>query len=533
MIHMQELLQKLMTATRDVWRYRWYAVATAWVIALAGWTVVSYLPDKHTATAQVYVDTATMLEPLLEGLVVEQDKRVYLRAMMSQLFSRANLEEVARLAGLDRQAQTPMELEIMLDKLKQNIQWEGRRADHKDQFESLFSFSYENVDPKIAKQVIEALLTTLTENITGANKQDSDAAKAFVEQQIVEYEAKLTAAENRLREFKRQNIDVLPEQGRNYFSRLNAAQAEIQEVELQVREAEQRRNELQRQLTETSSAQRAVTADGKLILTPVESRLTEQQTRLDNLLLRFTEKHPDVIETRRTIAELEKQRQAELQGSLNGVDNGSMTVNPVFQQLKLSLGEVESELAGLRVRMAAYQQRVQDLQRQVEILPAIEAELQRLDRDYEVNRQQYTALLSRREAAEMATDVDQTKINFKFSVIDPPRVSLYPANLKRLLLTTAVLGAGLVGGIGFALLLSLIQPVVHTRSALEELTGLPVVATISRVWTPQRLLRRRLEVTTLASTGILLMGAYGAVLFMQLRHTELMANLLRTLGNGE
>jgi polysaccharide chain length determinant protein (PEP-CTERM system associated) len=278
---------------------------------------------------------------------------------------------------------------------------------------------------------------------------------------------------------------------------------------------------------------RTVTTTGNLILTPVESRLTEQQTRLDNLLLRFTEKHPDVIETRRTIAELEKQRQAELQGSLNGVDNGSMTANPVYQQLKLSLGEIESELAGLGVRRAAYQQRVRELKRQLETLPVLETELQRLDRDYEVNQHLYNTLLSRRQASEMATDVDQTKENFKISVIDPPRVPLYPAKLKRLFLTTAVLAVSLVGGMSFALLLSLIWPVVHTRRTLEELTGLPVIATISRVWTPQRRLRRRLEVTTLAATGILLIGVYGTVLFIQFRHTELMANLLRALGGSE
>jgi polysaccharide chain length determinant protein (PEP-CTERM system associated) len=525
---MHELLQKLMTFTRDLWRHRWFAMAVAWVIALAGWAVVSNLPDKYTATAQVYVDTDTKLEPLLKGLVVDQDKRTYLRAMMSQLLGRNNLERVAYLTGIDRQARTPMELETMLDKLKQDIQWRGRPADDGD-----LTFFYGNIDPELAKRVVEALVTTLNENITRANKQDSNAASAFLEQQIIEYEGKLTAAENRLREFKRQNIDVLPAQGQSYLSRLHSAQKAIQDVELQVQEAQQRRNELQRQLTETSSVHRTVTVTGNLILTPVESRLTEQQTRLDHLLLRFTEKHPDVIETRRTIAELEKQRQAELQGSLTGVDNGSMTANPVYQQLKLSLGEIESELAGLEVRRATYQQRVRDLERQIETLPVLEAELQRLDRDYEVNQQRYNTLLSRRQSAEMATDVDQTKENFKISVIDPPRVLLYPAKLKRLFLTTAVLAVSLVGGISFALLLSLIWPVVHTRRTLEELTGLPVIATISRVWTPQRRLRRRLEVTTLAATGILLIGVYGTVLFIQFRHTELMANLLRALGGGE
>lgn len=528
---MHQLFEQLMTSMRDIWRYRWHAMAVAWLIVLTGWAVVSRLPDKYTATTQVYVDTATVLEPLLKGLVVEQDKNIYLRAMISQLFSWANLEQVTRMTGLDRQAETPIELETVLDGLKQDIKLEGKSVGT-DQIESLFTISYPNVDPELAKQVVQAFLTTFIENTMGANQQDSEVARAFLDQQIREYEEKLTAAENRLREFKRQHIDVLPAQGENYFSRLHAAQAAIQDVKLQVREAEQRRNEVQRQLTETSAAQRAVSADGRLILTPVESRLMEQQTRLDDLLLRFTEKHPDVIETRRTVAELEKQRQAELQGLAAGSHSSSTTPNPVYQQLKVALGAVESELAGLRVRSAEYQQRVETLQRQIGTLPVVEAELQRLDRDYEVNREKYNTLVSRREAAKIATNVDETKENFKFKVIDPPSVSMWPAWRMRLLLTTAILAAGLAGGLGFAFLLSQIRPVVHTRRALEELTGFPVVAAISRVWSPQRLLQRRLEVTTLCLTATMLIGAYGAALFLQFRNTELMASLLRTLGGS-
>jgi len=528
---MHELVGQIMTFVRDIWRYRWHAMVAAWVIVLTGWAVVSRMPDKYTATTRVSVDTATILDPLLKGVMVEQDKSIYIQAMISQLFSRPNLERVTRMAGLDRQAQTPMELETVLDEIKQDVELEGNRVGT-NKLASLYTISYTNIDPELAKQVVQAFLTIFMENTMGANRQDSDAARAFLDQQISEYEEKLIAAENRLREFKRQHIDVLPGQGENYFGRLHAAQAAIQDVELQVREAEQRLNELQRQLTETSTVQRAVSADGKLILTPLESRLLAQQTQLDDLLLKYTEKHPDVIETRRTIAELEKQRAAELQGLSSGAHSSSTTPNALYQQLKVALGAVQGELAGLRVRRAEYQQRVQALQRQVGTLPAVEAELQRLDRDYEINREKYNTLVSRREAAKIATDVDQTKENFKFQVIDPTSVSMWPAWRKRLLLTTAVLAAGLAGGLGFAFLLSQMRPVVRTRRDLEELTGFPVVATISRVWSPQRLLRRRLEAATLGVTGMMLMGAYGAALFLQFRNTELMANLMRTLGGG-
>ena len=69
---MHELAHQLLTHVRSAWRYRWHGIACAWVVALAGWLVVTQLPNRYEATARVYVDTQSVLRPLLAGLAVRR-----------------------------------------------------------------------------------------------------------------------------------------------------------------------------------------------------------------------------------------------------------------------------------------------------------------------------------------------------------------------------------------------------------------------------------------------------------------------------
>ena len=97
---MQQLLEQLIIHARGTWRYRWYAIALIWVFALAGWTAVFVMPDRYEASARVYVDTDSLLRPLLRGLAVQTNLEQRVRLMTRALLSRPNLEKIAHLAEL-------------------------------------------------------------------------------------------------------------------------------------------------------------------------------------------------------------------------------------------------------------------------------------------------------------------------------------------------------------------------------------------------------------------------------------------------
>lgn len=528
---MQKSLEQFIAHGHGIWRYRWYAMATAWVIVLIGWIVLSRIPNEYTASAQVHVDTYTILKPLLKGLTANVEDEGQQLGLMTQLMtSRSNLEQVARLVGVDRQSQTPQQFDAFLGRLQKAISIEGTSTVPRATYLDLYTISYSDPDPEMATRMVQALITTFIDNILGKGRQDAKVANQFLDQQIKEYEAKLNIAEDRLREFKRQHIDVLPGQEQDYFGRLQAALTAVQDVGLQIREAESQRSELQHQLSGTPAGQRAISIEGKPVLTPAEARLNDLQKRLDEMLLNYTDSHPDVVATRQMIAQAEKQRDKELK-ELASSNSSAAIANPEYQQIRLKLGEVEQQLATLKARREEYQRRAQSLQQQRETLPVVEAELQRLNRDYEVNKERYTALLASRESMKMSDDIRLTDEDIKFEVINQPKVSMWQTWRKRIMLITGVLLMGLTAGGMLAFVLSQNRPVVYTRRVLGELTGLPVFGTISQVWTPAMRRQKRLGLVTFALVGLIMIATYGAVIFLQINNMGL-NGMLQVLGGS-
>ncbi|MEZ5575234.1 MAG: GNVR domain-containing protein [Candidatus Competibacteraceae bacterium] len=239
----------------------------------------------------------------------------------------------------------------------------------------------------------------------------------------------------------------MPSEGQTYNARLQQATTELSAVRLELVQAENRRNSLQRQINE--ALQQQIKGDGEVVALPIDQRIQTLEQSLDELLIKFTDKHPDVNILRLTIADLKKQREQErlrYAASLaeSGANARSQGVNTVYQQLKVKLAEEEANIASLRVRFDEYTKRYKELQAQVSTFLQIEAELAALNRDYEVNRQQYEQLLARRESARLSQQAEKARQEVRFRVVDPPRVPINPTGPRRLLLMTLVLGAGLV-----------------------------------------------------------------------------------------
>lgn len=510
---MKELMDQLMTYIRGIWRYRWYAMILAWALVLAGWLVVAKLPDQYQATARIFVDTDSILRPLMRGLAVQTDLDQRVQIMTRTLLSRPNLEKVTRMTDLDITARTPEDLDRLVQRLGDNIELKsaGRRR------ENLYEISYSNSDPQQAKRVVQALLTIFVESTLGQSRQDSDAAQKFLDQQLREYEARLVESEERLKEFKRKHVGMMPGDDKDYFVRLQDAESALSQAKLELQEESRRRDEIRGQI----SGEEPVFGFGGpggagTPATELDERISKLQEALDNLKLRYTDQHPDVISAQETLAELEAQREEELAAMGDqGVGMASpLNANPVYQQMKIALAESEGKIASLSVRVQEYEKRVAALREMIDTIPEVETELKRLNRDYAVTKQNYEALLARRESAQLAEDVEQTGDDVKFRVVDPPHVPANPSGPNRLLLSTGVLFGGLAAGVILALLLSQLWPAIYDRRALRDITGFPVFGAVSRIWTRELLRKRRLEVMGFATAGLTLLAVYSLIMWL-------------------
>lgn len=94
---MQSWKVQLLSHLSSAWQYRWYGIATAWLICLAGWIGVGAMPDVYQSEAKVYIDTDTLMRPLLKGLAVSTDPDQQVSVMLRTLVTRPNIEQVVRL----------------------------------------------------------------------------------------------------------------------------------------------------------------------------------------------------------------------------------------------------------------------------------------------------------------------------------------------------------------------------------------------------------------------------------------------------
>jgi polysaccharide chain length determinant protein (PEP-CTERM system associated) len=504
---MHNLIEELLGHVQSAARYRWAAVIAAWAVCVAGWIYISQLPDHYQANARVHVDTRSVLRPLLVGLAIQPDVSGRIRLMSKLMFSRPNLEKVARMTDLDLGVKNDAGMEGLISRLQSSMIIYGGESD-------LFTIGYQDPDPKVAKKVVQALLTIFVEQTLGESREDSNTAQKFLDQQIKEYETRLQMAEKAVEEFKRTNYGLLPGQGGNLYEQLSALNGSLEEARMAVQEAINRRDEIKRQLEEDEPSY--LDYASQTVVGPLDMRIQALQSRLDELSLKYTKGHPEVIAVKTSLAELLQQKQETPKSDETSLPPGA-AANPLFQQRKLALGEQEANIASLNSRVKLYEEKIESLKKQMDDRLKVETELQSLNRDYEAIRANYYQLLNRREQARMSENVEQNTDSVKFRIVDPPQVPTKPAGPKRILLSTGVLFGGIVAGIGVAVFLSLLRPPFTTAQKLREITGLPVLGSVSMNWIPEIKEENWRKFLSFAASLATLLLVYAGVIALEAR----------------
>jgi len=501
---MHELAGQLLSYLKSTWSYRWFAVVVAWLIAAAGWFVVEQMPNRYQSWARVYVDTQSMLRPLLTGLAVQPNDVQIVQMMSRVLISRPNLEKVIEMAGMDTNLSGPEERAQLAGRLRNEITIQSAGRDN------IYTIAYEGDSPQRAKRLVESLLSLFVQESVGNKRQDSVVARRFIEQQLESYGEKLKAAEKAVMEFKRKNVGLMPGDGQGYYSQLRGAETALRQARLDLREAENSRNVIRQQLESYKAAQ-ADKAPGAGLNPDLDARITALETKLDSFRLTYTDEHPDVVALVRSIAHLKAQRAEEARLATPGQGPKS-TPDLGYQQLLVALSSAEANVAALSARVAGLDTRHNELKAVADTLPRIETEYTQLTRDYGVMLARYNALLDRREQARISGEVEDDATTMGFRVVDPPRLPDAPSAPNRPRLVTVVLLAALAGGFGVAFLIGQLRPTFDNEHRLTEVSGLPVLGTIVAHWTDAQRSRRRWGLAAFVLVSVGLLSAYGAIL---------------------
>jgi polysaccharide chain length determinant protein (PEP-CTERM system associated) len=513
----------------SAWRYRWYAFSLAAVAALLGWLAVFALQDRYEAEASVFVDTRnTSLKPVLQGLAVEQSIDTELNFVRKSLLAGPQLQRLARdggvlpAAGVDARREEEL-VSAMSQRIGINVTSASGHEEDRNTAGSIYHIVYQDENRARALRVAGILLDTLVNETLGGKREGSRNAQQFLEVQIKDYEMRLRTAEDRLAAFKSKHIGLMPTEQGGYFGQLQAEAAAAASVRTKLAAAQSRRVTLLRQLHgdvaiaaagSAPGASRGPGGAGPDTLT----RIDEAQAKLDDLLLRFTDNHPDVIAARQTLEDLKKRHAAELeslrQGDAAAAASSRASSNPVYQSVQLALNQVDVDMADLGTELAQHETKIVELRKMVDTAPQVEAEFAQLNRDYDVNKAQYTALLASLQKARLGERADDAG-SIRFEVVQPPTAGLRPVWPLRKMLMAVVLAGALGAGAALAYGLSYLHPVVPiSSSGLSQLAGVPILGVVSVAF-PERARRAaRLDTLKMAIAACCLIAAFGMAVIL-------------------
>ena len=515
---MDQLLEDVLDQLRGMWLRRFWGLAAAWVVGIVALAAAFVVPLKYEASARVFVDTDSVLKPLMAGLTVQPNIEQQVAMLTSTLLSRPNVEKLIDLADLDPNGKSGKDQSALVQRVTRTVQLTGSTKDN------LFSLSYRDTDPARAKRTVEALLSMFVESGSSNKRRDTDNARAFLDAQIKQYETVLDEAERRLKDFKLQNLDHLAD-SQDQVGNMLTVDREIEKSRMELRASEQRRDALRKQLESERAGYSLDTGGADSTpgrprvpdaISDIDARADVLRRNLDELLRKYTDDHPDVVGTRRILADLEKQREALIEArrragpEVSTNDMARLERSPVYQQIKVALADAEGNVAALRSTLSELESRYARIRANARLKPEFDQELGQLNREYQVQKSNFEQLVQRREAAKMTEQLDET--GGQFRVIDPPRVSPTPVAPNRLQLILAALLLSVGTGLACSFIANRAFPTVSTVKALRAVTQAPVLGSVSHWRTPAMVRSRRRDTYAFAGgvTGLCVM--FGLVL---------------------
>jgi polysaccharide chain length determinant protein (PEP-CTERM system associated) len=498
---MNSLYDEFRVAVHSVWTRRWLVLAVAWGICILGWLAIASIPNRYDSRARLLVEINQILPDEAQG-----GRGPRIDQIRETLTSARNMEKVAATTGLLPAGANDREKAGTVAMLQKNIKVVPQQDNIFEITSSIAVGSLSDADnAKLASGVLDSLITVVRDDQLRGGRMNARESLKFLDSQIADREKALREVEARRAAFEAQNIGLIPAGAGSPAQRVDAARAELSQIDSQL----------------VSAQAQLAAANGQLASTPqsipggaggvgggvARQQLAGAQNELSAMRARgLTDAHPDMIAIKSQIASLKAIADREGTGGGGGIQN------PAYASLAAMRAERQATVSALSARKSQLMGDIAKITAQQIQNPGIAAEYDRINGEYTAFKAQYDKLLAQREQVRLRGEVQTETDAVKIELLDPPSKPTSPAAPNRPLFLTLVLLAGIGGGIGAAFGLAQVRTSYATAAKLERASGLPVIGSITEVVTPERHVERRKKLVWLASGGGALVGLYALLL---------------------
>lgn len=536
----QDDLQRLRRIVKR--RQGWLIVPFLAAVILAAVPAL-LLPSIYRSTATILIKDQRIPNNLVPSTVPSYaDERV--QAITQEVMSRTRILQLAEKYDLLGRRRERLPTDAVVDKIKERILIEPVNAEVNTGQSNrpvtlliAFRLAYEDESPQKAQAVTNEIASYYLEKNLESREKVARGTTLFLQEQMEQVKTRITELENQLADFRKAHLEELPEFTQLNMQKLEKLNADITNINMQLRNLEEQRATIRTQL---ASLDPYAGAAGGQVLSP-EQRLQLARLERAQLVARYSESHPLVQAKNREIALLEKtvggsegidrtrQRIRELEGELAALSSRYSQDHPTVQKvrnelerLRADLGylqgaapgadapkaaqapsnpayvSLKSDLAKAEVALSSLEQEKERLEEQARLLyeklqamPEVAKQYNALETDLQLAKAHYQELQQKFLAAKVSQSMEEDRLGETFEVIEPAYLPEKPARPNRLaiLLIGTVLGLGL--SVGLAALREFSDPRLHDREDLERLAGMPILTLIPTLETEEDRQRRR------------------------------------------
>ena len=475
-----------------------------------GWIVVWgsswFLPARYKSTTLILVEQPTMPRNYVEPNVSD-DLQDRLQSITQQILSRTRLlliiDKLHLYAG-DRELNTPDE---KVAEMRKDTDIELVR-DPQNQAITAFNVSFSASSPYVSQQVTGELTNLFIDENSRVREQESENTTQFISDQLATARSNLADQDAKVHAFEAAHEGELPDQEQSNLQILSGLQQELQNEQDALNAAKQHQVYTQSLLDQYRTAQGTGRTDAGAPtgLAEIDQRLDTLKAKLADLSTRYTDRYPEVQQTKAEIAKTEKERVqliANLKSKADGKnrlsDDASQVVTDPTEsgpllQLQSQLHSDQLEIANRTQSIANLKSRINDYQTRLSQEPAVEQQLSDLNRGYQQSQANYNDLLKKENDSQMATSMEQMQEGERFTMIDPPSLPIKPDFPNRLKMCGAGLGVGFALGVLLVAALEFFDDRLHSDREIQSLLPVAVISEVPEIVTPSDLRRGKMRI---------------------------------------
>jgi polysaccharide chain length determinant protein (PEP-CTERM system associated) len=433
---------------------------------------VGFAPRKYQASTLVLVTPqrvpTELVRPTVTAGIIER-----LNSISQEIMSRTRLEQIIDELKLYQSELKSMKREEVVELMRKNIKVELPKRT--SETAGYFTISYTGEDPRIVTLVANKLSSLFIEENLKLREQQAVGTTEFLTNELQATKEKMEAQGQTVADYKRRNMGSLPEQRDTNIKMLEQMQLQSQRNEETIRALEDRKLLIMKQMSDMENPPAVTTgADGavqpKKGTMSYEAQLEEQKKQLADLQSRYTERHPDIVRTKKRIADLEKSK-----------ETTSVKNDPRYKELQAALAETDRQIRRLRQEGEKIGAQIGQYRGRVEGATQREQEMAAMMQEYHNTRLLYDTLIKKSEEAQQAENLERRQKGEQFRVIDPARIPEKPVqpDIPKVLLIG--LFAGLGCGLGGIFIREQLDRSFRDPEDAEVTLGLKVLANIPRI----------------------------------------------------